>query len=113
MNSKEILKEYHEYSEANILDKAEAMYKTGYIYDVEMALGHEKLKYDKVLKDLDRLEKLEQVIEILKTKSISISDIKTSKNVTDYNSRIILNYSKNKLTKEEFDLLKEVLDDGK
>lgn len=93
MNSKEILKEYHEYSETNILDKAETMYNDGYIYDVELALSTEKIKYNKVLKDLDRLEKLEKVIEILK--NYEAIELKV------------------KITEEEYNLVKEVLEDEK
>lgn len=83
---------------------------------------NEKFNKDRAYEDLKKIAdlfiyyhnktiKLEKVVEILKTKNISISDIKTSKNVTDYNSRIILNYSKNKLTREEWNLLKEVFND--
>lgn len=74
-----------------------------------------KEKYNIVKQDLDRLEKLEKAIEIIKNKGMdchSISAIKQSKDYEDY-----LYLVKNlitvvfKLTKQEYELLKEVLCD--
>ena len=63
----------------------------------------------KLLKDFDRLEKLEKAAEIIRDKNVNIVYIKIFK---DY--KLYLQYytgsSKDILTKEEFNLLKEVLE---
>ena len=70
-----------------------------------------KQKFDIIEKDLDRLEKLEKVIDIIITKNVDIKTIKTCCGpfaCAAYNSYI--DRSKNvELTKEEYDLIKELL----
>ena len=70
-----------------------------------------KQKFDIVEKDLNRLEKLEKVIDIIITKNVDIKTIKTCCGpfaYTAYNSYI--DRTKNsELTKEEYDLIKELL----
>lgn len=59
-----------------------------------------------IQQDLDRLEKLEKAINILKNKTVVIVALKLSKNLNDYNRMTTF---KN-LTQEEYELLKEVLE---
>ena len=70
-----------------------------------------KQKFDIIEKDLDRLEKLEKAFDIIITKNVDIKTIKTCCGpfaYTAYNSYI--DRSKNvELTKEEYDLIKELL----
>ena len=69
-------------------------------------------RYKKLLKDLDRLEKLEEVIELLWHKNVNIVYIKVFKDFKKYSEYYTGYSSKDKLTKEEFNLLKEVLEDA-
>ena len=70
-----------------------------------------KQKFDIIEKDLDRLEKLEKAFDIIITKNVDIKTIKTCCGpfaYTAYNSYI--DRTKNvELTKEEYDLIKELL----
>ena len=70
-----------------------------------------KQKFDIIEKDLDRLEKLEKAFDIIITKNVDIKTIKTCCGpfaYTAYNSYI--DGTKNvELTKEEYDLIKELL----
>ena len=72
--------------------------------------GIERLKI--IEKDLDRLEKLEKVIELLWRKNVNIVYIKIFKDFKKYSEYYTGYSSKDKLTNEDFDLLKEVLRDG-
>ena len=65
-------------------------------------------RYQKVLKDLDRLEKTEKVIDLLWRKNVNVVYIKIFKDFKKYSEYYTGYSSKDKLTKEEFDLLKEV-----
>jgi hypothetical protein len=64
-----------------------------------------------VEKDLDRLEKLDKAIEIIKEKLIDIELLIKSKTIDEYNEfgeyNEFIDYW-NKLEKEEYELLKEV-----
>ena len=70
-----------------------------------------KEQFDIVEKDLERLEKLEKVFDIITTKNVDIKTIKTCCGpfaYAAYNSYI--DKTKNvELTKEEYDLIKELL----
>ena len=65
-------------------------------------------RYKKLLKDLDRLEKLEKVIDLLWHKNVNVVYIKIFKDFEKYSEYYTGYSSKDKLTNEEFDLLKEV-----
>ena len=58
-----------------------------------------------IYQELDRLEKLEKVIEILKGKTIIIFALKLSKDLSDYNRMTDFD----NLTQEEYEILKEWL----
>ena len=79
--------------------------------DIQDKQDIKKQKFDIVEKDLDRLEKLEKVIDIIITKNVDIKTIKTCCGpftYAAYNSYI--DRTKNsELTKEEYDLIKELL----
>lgn len=66
--------------------------------------------YDVIEKDLDRLEKLDKVIEILKNKPFSFnqSALNMIDNVEEYNSFIKI--ESDKYTQEEYSILKEVFE---
>lgn len=64
-------------------------------------------EYEIIKQDLDRLEKLEKVIEILKDKFIH-HFIRYSKSLTEYN-KFIRDSEYDELTQEEYELLKEVI----
>lgn len=60
---------------------------------------------------IEENSKLKKVIDILKNKGVQESFLKNTKNVNEYNKAIKhLNYF-DELTQEEYDLLKEYLDD--
>lgn len=63
-------------------------------------------------KDLDRLEKLEKAVKLMWCKNVNIVYIKIFKYFEKYSEYYTGYSSKDKLTKEEFDLLKEVLENG-
>ena len=70
---------------------------------------HEKVSiedcYDIVMKDLERLEKLEKVIETLKKSFLlSVGELRGIYFALAYDNNYVM-------TKEEYDLLKEVLED--
>ena len=72
---------------------------------------HEKVSieecYDIVIKDLERLEKLEKIIETLKKSFLlSVGELCGIYYVLAYDNNYVM-------TKEEYDLLKEVLEDDK
>ena len=71
---------------------------------------HEKVSiedcYDIVMKDLERLEKLEKVIETLKKSFLlSVGELRGIYFALAYDNNYVM-------TKEEYDLLKEVLENG-
>ena len=68
--------------------------------------------FEKIFQDLDRLEKLEKVIDLLWRKNVNVVYIKIFKDFEKYSEYYTGYSSKDKLTNEEFDLLKEVLRDG-
>lgn len=63
--------------------------------------------FDCIKQDLERLEKLEKAIEIMKSKTIIIFALKLSKDLNDYNRMT----SFENLTQQEYEILKEVLND--
>ena len=66
-----------------------------------------KQKFDIVEKDLERLEKLEKVIETLKKSFLlSVGELRGIYFTLAYDNNYVM-------TKEEYDLLKEVLEDDK
>ena len=70
-------------------------------------------RYQKVLKDLDRLEKCLKALKIMWNKNVNIVYIKIFKYFEKYSEYYTGYSSKDKLTKEEFDLLKEVLENDR
>ena len=66
--------------------------------------------YKEIYQDLDRLEKLEKVVEIIKNKQVVIFALFHSDSASEYN---FMRNEKYHLTQEEFELLKEVLQDVK
>lgn len=70
--------------------------------------------YKKVLKDLERLEKQDKILEIIFKKNVDIELLKLSTNWLDYHTRVIHRTGKNtELTEEELVLLKGWLDASK
>ena len=66
-----------------------------------------KQKFEIIEKDLERLEKLEKVIEMLKKSFLlSVGELRGIYFTLAYDNNYIM-------TKEEYDLLKEVLEDDK
>ena len=66
-----------------------------------------KQKFEIIEKDLERLEKLEKVIETLKKSFLlSVGELRGIYFTLAYNNNYVM-------TKEEYDLLKEVLEDDK
>ena len=72
----------------------------------------ELVRLNIIKQDLDRLEKLEKVIGLLWHKNVNIVYIKIFKYFEKYSEYYTGYSSKDKLTKEEFDLLKDVLENG-
>ena len=93
MKSKEALEEFYYCDTDNVVEKS-------------------KILYELLEKDLNRLEKLEKVIEIIRDNNVNIVYIKIFKDFEKYSEYYMGYSSKDKLTKEEFDLLKEVLENG-
>ena len=69
-----------------------------------------RLAIEKIEKDLERLEKLKKALEIMWNKNVNIVYIKIFKYFEKYSEYYTGYSSKDKLTKEEFDLLKDVLE---
>lgn len=62
---------------------------------------------------LERNEKLEKVWEIVKTKIISLYFVKSYKDVATYNQKRLEHYYRyDELTEEEFNLIKEMLEEN-
>lgn len=70
--------------------------------------------YEKNLKLEEENSKLKKVIEILKTQDVSISVLERSKNYIEYNNYIesYFDYNIWNMSQEDFDLLKEYIDDN-
>ena len=98
MTSKEALKIIRSYHD-------EMIYHSDYAFiEIENIF---KQELDIIEKDLDRLEKLERVIEILKKSLLlNVKEVRGIYYVLGYDT----NYC---MTKEEFELLKGVLEDDK
>ena len=94
MTSKEIME--------NILEQSERL-------NCDMVTLNISLDHLNILnQDIDRLEKLEKVIEIIKAKRVAISFLLTTLCVKEYNVFVI---TTKELSQEEYELLKEVLGD--
>ena len=93
MTSKEALKEFY------YCDTDDIIYKSKILYEV-------------LEKDLNRLEKLEKVVALLWHKNVNVVYIKIFKDFKKYSEYYTGYSSKDKLTNEEFDLLKEVFYNG-
>ena len=106
MTSKEALIEFYNRVTSDDIDKAR------YLGDAVKAIQEWLEKYYTIEKDLDRLEKLEKVIELLWYKNVNIVYLKIFKDFKKYSEYYTGYSSKDKLTNEEFDLLKEVLENG-
>ena len=72
----------------------------------------ELVRLNIIKQDLDRLEKLEKTIELLWYKNVNIVYIKIFKDFKKYSEYYTGYSSKDKLTNEEFELLKEVFYNG-
>lgn len=72
----------------------------------------ELVRLNIIKQDLDRLEELEKVIGLLWHKNVNIVYIKVFKDFKKYSEYYTGYSSKDKLTNEEFDLLKEVFYNG-
>ena len=55
------------------------------------------------------IEKELRALEIMKKKKVNVVIVLYSKNLEEYNSTVGFYFSKNQLTQDEYDLLKEVL----
>ena len=69
-------------------------------------------RYRELLKDLDRLEKLEKVLKLIISKNVNIVYLKIFNNYEQYSEYFTSYICKNVLPKEEFDLLRDVLENG-
>ena len=75
--------------------------------DIHDEQNIKKQKFEIVEKDLERLEKLEKVIEILKKALLlNVKEVRGIYFTLAYDNNYVM-------TKEEYDLLKEVLEDDK
>ena len=106
MTSKEALKEFYKNVTDNAIDKIKKL------YELIDSIQSWKEKYYIIENDLNRLEKLEKAIELMWCKNVNIVYIKIFKYFEKYSEYYTGYSSKDKLTKEEFDLLKEVLENG-
>ena len=96
MTSKEALKD--------ILD---ILMNSERISDIHDEQKKKKKKFEIIEEDLERLEKLEKVIETLKKSFLlSVGELRGIYFTLAYDNNYVM-------TKEEYDLLKEVLDDDK
>lgn len=111
MTSKEIIERYFINEKANINETAETCYRMACTYPTKEKIEQAREKYDQVKNDLDRLEKLEKVIEILKTKKVDINLILSTNNYNEYIS--FLDPWEEQIKEEEYELLREVLEDVK
>ena len=102
MTSKEALKEFYNTVTNEAIDKAK------YLGEALGNIQQWQEKYRIIDKDLYRLEKYLTVLMIIWNKNVNIVYIKIFKDFKKY-SEYYTGYSgKDKLTNEEFDLLKEV-----
>ena len=69
-----------------------------------------RLAIEKIEKDLDRLAFLEKVLKLIISKNVNIVYLKLFNNYEQYSEYFTSYICKNVLSKEEFDLLKEVLE---
>ena len=106
MTSKEALKEFYKIVADNVVDKITNLYES-----IEAIQSWIK-KYYIIENDLDRLEKCLKALKIMWDKNVNIVYIKIFKYFEKYSEYYTGYSSKDKLTKEEFDLLKDVLENG-
>ena len=81
---------------------------------VNISLINNETIRDKSFEDLEVIRKELKALEIIKTKNVDIIELKMSLSVKQYNNAISFKISYKKeyeLIQEEFDLLKEVLED--
>ena len=69
-----------------------------------------RLAIEEIEKDLDRLEKCSKVLKLIIRKNVDIVYLKIFDNYEHYSEYFTSHISKNVLSKEEFNLLKEVLE---
>ena len=83
--------------------------------DLKNRLANEQLAFDKLFESNQKLSelyaKLKQVIDILQVKRIQKRFLEESKNVDEYNKWISNLMNIRELTQEEYELLKEILED--
>ena len=83
--------------------------------DLKNQLDNEQLAFDKLFESNQKLSelyaKLKQVIDILQVKRIQKRFLEESKNVDEYNKWISNLMNIRELTQEEYELLKEILED--
>ena len=96
MTSKEALK-----------DRLDILMNFERLSDINDEQNIKKQKFEIIEKDLERLEKLEKVIETLKKSFLlSVGELRGIYFTLAYDNNYVM-------TKEEYDLLKEVLEDDK
>ena len=106
MTSMEALKEFYN----RVTD--EAFNKTKNLGEALEVIQQWEEKYRIIDKDLYRLEKCLKGLKIMWDKNVNIVYIKIFKYFEKYSEYYTGYSSKDKLTKEEFDLLKDVLENG-
>lgn len=98
MTSKEALVRLYDAIDKNLLYD-----QMGIIFSIDL--------YNLIKKDLERLEKLEKAIKILKNKKVSIELLLKTNILNEYN-RVRHLYDADFLIQKEFKLLKEVFEDA-
>lgn len=106
MTSKEALQEFYN----RVTD--EAFDKTKHLGEPLELILQWREKYRIIDKDLCRLEKCLKALKIMWHKNVNIAYIKIFNYFEKYSEYYTGYCSKDKLTKEEFDLLKDVLENG-
>ena len=69
--------------------------------------------FEYIFQELDRLEKLEKVLKLIISKNVNIVYLKLFNNYEQYSEYFTSYICKNVLSKEEFDLLRDVLENDK
>ena len=113
MSSKEELKELLYY--ANLNFEHENGHKTEFSNKIEqIGIADNEESFKIIEKDLDRLERLEKAFKILASKEINLIVLKYFIEKGDGVEAYNLYYTtKERLTKEEYELLKEALENDK
>ena len=106
MTSKEALQEFYKIVVDNVIDKITNLYES-----IEAIQSWIK-KYYTIENDLDRLEKCLKILKLIIGKNVNIVYLKIFNDYKQYSEYFTTYICKNVLSKEEFDLLKDVLENG-